>query len=347
MRIAIIASPYCPIPPEKYGGSEVMIDCLARGLHAAGHDVELVALEGSTCPVPTRFVDPGSQPHAFSVLCHEISYVLGAYQGLADNFDVVHDHTTLGPAYARAFPSLPLIVTNHGPFEGVLNSIYEKEASWVDTFVAISAAQAANAPMPTTVIHHGTDTERFAFGEGKGDDKGEYVLFLGRMQWIKGPQIAARAAREAGMRLVIAAKMQEPPEFEFFEKEVEPLLGDDVEFVGEVGGQVKTDLLRNARALLNPIQWPEPFGLAMIEAFSCGTPVIALNFGSVPEIVDHGTTGFICDSELELPSALSKLDEIDRQACRSRATEYFNYDRMAADYVKVYQQAIENRRSRT
>jgi len=219
--------------------------------------------------------------------------------------------------------------------------IYEKESPWINQFVAISHAQAASAPMPVEVIHHGIDADMFTFGEGKGDELGEYLLFLGRMQWIKGPQIAARIARENGKRLVIAAKMEEKPEIEFFEKQVEPMLGDDVEFIGEVGGQQKVDLLRNASALLNPIQWPEPFGLTMVEAMSCGTPVLAFNRGSVPEVVNHGVTGFVCSDENELSAAVGKLDQIDRRDCRKSVETHFNMDRMAADYVRVYERVAE------
>jgi len=345
MRIAIVASPFCPIPPAKYGGTEAMIDCLARALHRAGHDVELIALEGSTCPVPTRQVRPPEQSYfSFSSVCHELSYALEAYSHL-DGFDVVHDHTMMGPAYARAFPDIPVVVTNHGPFEGVLNAIYAREAPWIASLVGISASQAATAPVPVSVVHHGIDSDLFTYGEGEGDEHGSYLLFLGRMQPIKGVHLAAQAAIAAGARLVIAAKMQEVPEREYFEREVEPLLGDAVEFVGEVGGARKLALLQGARALLNPLQWDEPFGLTMTEALACGTPVIALRRGSVPEIVDHGETGFVLDEVADFPSAIDAIHTLDRKACRIAVETYFNMDRMASDYVDVYADAVAHHRS--
>jgi glycosyltransferase involved in cell wall biosynthesis len=316
-----------------------MIDGLARALHRAGHDVLLIALEGSTCPVPLRTIAPGSQEHSFSGVCHEVSYALAAYSDL-DGFDVVHDHTMVGPAYSRVFSEVPIVVTNHGPFEGVLNEIYAREAPWVSQFVGISHSQVKTATVPTSVIHHGVDPRLFALGDGAGDARGEYLLFLARMQPIKGAHIAAKVARAARKRLVIAAKMAEPAEIEYFHREVEPLLGDGIEFVGEVGGAEKVALLRNASALLNPIRWPEPFGLTMTEALACGTPVMAFDEGAVPEIVGHGRTGFVCADEDEMVAAIGMLGAIDRADCRAAVENYFNVDRMASDYVAVYERAI-------
>ncbi len=340
MRVALIAPPWNPIPPSKYGGSESMVDGLARALKRAGEDVHLFALVGSTCDVPTTIIPYGSQPWAFSPVCHELGYVVTAYSQL-EGFDVVHDNTTFGPLYAQGVKDVPVVTTNHGPFEGDLNTLYNTAAPWCPV-VAISHSQARTAQVPYEMVHHGVDADYFTYGEGGGDDNGEYYLFLGRMSATKGPHLAAQAARDAGKRLVIAAKMQEEAEFDFFKKNVEPLLGDGVEFIGEVGGSDKRRLLQDAVALVNPITWPEPFGLVMTEALACGTPVITTNRGAAPEIVEHGVTGIVCDSDDDIASAFDKVRDLDRKAARRSVEDYFNIDRMAADYVKVYEKAIAN-----
>ncbi len=315
-----------------------MVDGLARTLVKMGHDVELFALEGSTCPVPTHYIQRGNQPWPFSPVCHETGFIINAFEQLGA-YDVVHDNSIVGAMYARAYPDQTFVTTNHGPFVGDLQTLYNHVAPWC-TIVAVSNNQARGAEVPVDVIHHGVDTEMYSFGEGNGDERGEYLLFLGKIQDTKGPHLAAQAARAAGMRLLIAAKRDEGFEMDFFAKHVEPLLNDDVQFVGEVGGQEKIDLLGNAKALINPVIWPEPFGLVMAESLSCGTPVITLSNGAAPEIVENGVTGLVCHSELDLVDACRNIGEISRDVCRKSATSYFSLERMAEDYVKVYEKAI-------
>ena len=162
----------------------------------------------------------------------------------------------------------------------------------------------------------------------------------------KGAHRAVRVARATGLPLLLAAKMREPEEREYFERRVRPLLGDGVEFVGEVGGVDKLELLGEARALLMPIRWPEPFGMVMVEALACGTPVIAFPEGAAPEVVEHGRTGFLCGDEPEMVAAVRRLDELDRAACRRSVVERFSARRMAAQHVSVYRSVLEERRLR-
>jgi glycosyltransferase involved in cell wall biosynthesis len=313
-----------------------VIDRLARGLESAGHEVVLFATGDSTCPVVTSWVHDQAVWLDQANTAAELHQVIAAYAEVAD-CDVVHDHTLAGPLYAARFPDLPVVTTNHGPFDRMAISLYRTVAERV-AVVAISRHQASTAEgVPIArVIHHGVDVA--AFPNGTGD--GGYTLFLGRMNPDKGIDAAIRAARAAGVRLLIAAKMREPREVAYYRDHIEPMLGDGIEYVGEVGGAEKYELLAGARCLLNPIRWPEPFGLVMIEALACGTPVITMARGAATEIVDHGTTGFLCEGENQLVGALADVGAIDRSTCRAIAKERFSMDRMVADHLQLYRDVI-------
>jgi glycosyltransferase involved in cell wall biosynthesis len=252
----------------------------------------------------------------------------------------VHDHTLVGPLYAARPPGLPVVTPNHGPFDGDLAALYRVVAHHVPV-IAISRHQASTAgAVPiAAVIHHGVDLDRFPFGEGHGG----YALFLGRMAPEKGVHTAVRVARAAGMPLRIAAKMREEAERAYFEERVKPLLGGDVEYVGEVGGHAKLDLLSDAACLLNPIAWPEPFGMVMIEALACGTPVVATPCGAAPEIVDEGITGFLANDAAGLAATLAKVGDLDRHACRRAVKERFSMTRLAEDHLRLYERVLATR----
>jgi glycosyltransferase involved in cell wall biosynthesis len=337
MRIGIITPPWLPVPPPAYGGTESMLDRLARGLLEAGHDVQLFTTGDATCPVPRAHVLERAETARMGNSVPEIRHVFHAYEALAD-CDVVHDHTVVGPLYAARFDGRMVITTNHGPFNDELNDVYAAMGDRVPV-IAISQDQstrAASGIWLAGVIHHGIDAEQFPFGDGDGG----YVAFLGRMTPDKGVREAALAARAAGKRLLIAAKMHEPLEREYFDSEVRPLLGEDIEYVGEVDHQRKCELLAGAEALLNPIQWPEPFGLVMIESLACGTPVLAFKEGAAPEIVTHGVTGFLCADEADMADRLRLVGELDRRSCRSAAEGPFSTQRMVADHVAVYERFL-------
>ncbi len=337
MRIGIVAPPWLPVPPERYGGTELMIDRLARGLQAAGHEVRLFTTGDSTCPVERGWVHERSESLRMGLSVPEIRHVFHAYEHLAD-CDVIHDHTVVGPIYARRHGDLPVITTNHGPFNAELNDVYRAVSDCVPV-IAISHNQASAAHPEVWlagVIHHGLDAEDFPVGSGDGG----YLLFLGRMAPEKGARRAAQIARAAGRRLLIAAKMREPLERLYFEEEVRPLLGADVEYVGEVGWEHKLELLAGAEALINPIRWPEPFGLVMIEALACGTPVLAFKEGAAPEIVQHGVTGFLCSDEQDMVEAIAHIGELDRRACRAAVEGHFSLRRMVDDHVRMYQRLV-------
>ncbi len=336
LRIGVIAPPWVAVPPPVYGGSELIIDLLARGLHAAGHEVVLFATGDSTCPVDRRWRYPEALGTT-SDLVAELAHVQAAYRDLA-GVDVIHDHTLAGPTWAELSTGTPVVTTAHGPFTEELGGLYATAARRSASIVAISHHQRSTAPeLPIArVIHHGVDVDRIPVGRGDGG----YVLFLGRMHPNKGAHRAITAARAAGRTILLAAKMWEPAERQYFADQVEPLLGPDAIYLGERGGHEKFELLGGASALINPIRWPEPFGLVMAEALACGTPVVTFAEGAAPEIVDHGHTGFVCTDDQDLAERLTQVDGLDRRTCRAAAASRFSAARMVADHVALYRQLV-------
>jgi len=341
MRIGLIAPPWIPVPPPAYGGTEVVVDNLARGLQALGHEIRLFTVGGSTCPVPRRQLYPAPvQPLGAAV--PEAVHVLAAYEALAD-MDLVHDHTDLGPLLAdrRGVRHPPIVVTNHGPFTPETRRLYAAVARHAQ-IVAISRSQARQAGgLPiAAVIHHGVDLD--VYREGPGD--GGYLLFIGRMSPDKGAHRALRVAREAGWPLEIVTKMRESDERAYFEREVRGLLPPGAGVPGERPLDERLRLLRGARALLDPITWAEPFGLVMAEALASGTPVLAFPQGAAPEIVQHGTTGFLCDDETAMVAAVGDVARIRRPDCRAAAVRHFSLERMARDHERLYRRVLEGPR---
>jgi glycosyltransferase involved in cell wall biosynthesis len=334
MRVAVIAPPWLPVPPVGYGGTELVLDTLCRGLAADGHDVLLYTTGDSSCPVEQAWTYEQHLGTARINPSDELRHVMDAYDAAQDwGAEVVHDHTVTGPVWAQVHAQIPVITTNHGPFDEPLRSVYRRIAPTVPV-IAISRDQASRADgIPVRhVIHHGLDTDAVPVGSGGGG----YALFLGRMNPTKGVHQAIEIARAAGLPLKIAAKMAEPAEFEYYEARVRPLLGGTVEYLGEVGSPDKYALLGEAVCLLNPIAWPEPFGMVMIESLACGTPVVGTPFGAAPEIVDDGLTGFLRHGAHELVDALGRFGQLDRDACRRAAEDRFSMDRMATDHVAAY-----------
>jgi glycosyltransferase involved in cell wall biosynthesis len=343
LKIGLLAPPWVPIPPPRYGGTESMIDRLARGLHAAGHQVRLWTTGDATCPVP--------RGATFDVACRammgssavELRHAIEGYEWFADQqCDVVHDHTLVGPFLAPA--TLPVITTTHGPFDNPEVAVISRHMPPTIPIIAISRNQASAAPRLginiAHVIHHGIDVDEVREGDGRGDDRGPYLLFLGRMSPTKGVLQAIDVARTTGSRLLIAAKMTEPDEIDFYEHEVAPRCTDGIEYVGEVGTIEKYRLLGAATALLNPIQWPEPFGLVMIEALATGTPVVTSPRGAAPEIITDGLNGFLCADAGALVDAIGKIDRIDRRACRTEVARRFSTQQMVGRHVDAYRQLL-------
>jgi glycosyltransferase involved in cell wall biosynthesis len=252
----------------------------------------------------------------------------------------VHDHTLAGPLNAAALRGLgvPTVVTVHGPVDDDLRRLFTELRADVG-LVAISRRQRELAPdLPWLgVVHNSLRPADWPFRAEKAD----YALFLGRFHPQKAPHLALEAAHAAGLPLVLAGKCAEPIERDYFEREVRPRLRPGDRVVGVADARRKRELLLDARCLLFPVQWEEPFGMVMIEAMACGTPVVALRYGAVPEVVADGVTGLVCDRPEELPAALAEVVRIDPRACRERVLAGFTSDRMAAGYVQAYRRAIE------
>ena len=249
MKIGIIAPPWVPIPPLAYGGTELVIDTLARGLAVAGHDVALFASGDSTCPVPTEFLLEKAEGLRIANSTVEIRHLIAAYEAMAGKVDIIHDHTLIGPVYGQGVADVPIVATNHFPFSFETNEVWASVTKGPGKIIGISnhhASLAEDNVNVDAVIHHGVDTTRFPEGNGNGG----YIAFLGRMVAEKGVHTAIEVAKRAGVPLKIAAKMREEPEKQYFEEFVKPHLSSDIEYLGEVGPTGKLELLADAIALV-------------------------------------------------------------------------------------------------
>jgi glycosyltransferase involved in cell wall biosynthesis len=339
MRIAQLAPLAESVPPKLYGGTERVIAWLVDELVELGHGVTLFASGDSKTRGELHSVWPkalrlGQRGIDSNAAC---AVLLQALAKRAAEFDLIHSHIDWLPLPLLGRLGVPFVTTAHGRLDlpGLPHVIREFPEA---RFVSISDHQRLPLPDANWVgtIHHGIPLDLFRPSYAPGS----YLAFLGRLTADKGPEAAIRIARAAGTPLRIAAKLPRA-ETAYFRKNLEPLLeGAGVEFVGEVDDSRKQPFLADAAALLFPINWPEPFGLVMIEAMACGTPVIAYPSGSVPEVVEDGVTGFIVESEKEAVAALSELGRLDRRAIRTRFEERFSARRMVRQYANLYGELI-------
>ncbi len=334
LRIGLLAPPWVPIPPPSYGGIEQVVAALAEGLVERGHEVVLVAAPGSSLP-GVEVVNPlATIPAIIGEPASDWRHALAGIDALGD-VDIVIDHSGPLGALLTSRLHVPGLHVTHGPLDEVPTEIYAGIARHSPRLrlVAISNAQRAMAPgLPFAgVCYNGLPLDSAPF---RATSDG-YLAFLGRMSPEKGPADAIRIARSAGLPLLIGAKCREPAEHAYFAEHVAPALGPDVVWLGELDAPQKFDLLSGARALLFPIAWPEPFGMVMIEAMACGTPVLATAHGSVPEVVADGVTGFVRETPDELIKMVARIGEIDRYACRQRVAELFSAEAMTAAYERL------------
>jgi glycosyltransferase involved in cell wall biosynthesis len=338
LRIAMIAPPWFAVPPRGYGGVESMCADLVDGLVDRGHDVTLIGA-GPPGTRAGRFVATYADPPSARLgeplpeVLHSAT-VARILDGL--EVDLVHDHTLAGPLQARG-RRVPTVVTMHGPVAEEPGEYYRQLGDTVD-LVAISQAQRRAAPDLSWLgtVHNAVDVESFPFRV----DKDEMLLFLGRLHPDKGVHLAIDAARSVGLPIVVAGKCSEPIEKEYYRTHIAPRLGPDVTIFGTADAVAKRDLLSRAAALVFPILWDEPFGMVMIEAMACGTPVVAMRRGSVPEVVVDGVTGIVCDEPAELPAAITAARRLSPAASREHVKSRFDADTMVAGYEGLYRGAL-------
>jgi len=350
LKIAMLAPPWIPVPAPAYGGIEEVVRLLCSGLMERGHDVTLFAPPGSDSPAEVVAVLEEPHPDEIEKAQFEADHVARAFAAIdaaaegGEPFDVIHDHVGHTALAMADRVSAPLVHTLHGPFTEDAARFYAQHGPKA-RIVAISQAQLDSAPPEMgggSVVPNPIDCDEWQFQAEKDD----FLLWIGRMSPDKGPQRAIAAAQEAGVPLVLAGPVQ-PGQEAFFAEEVEPALGrDGVEYVGEADAQRKRDLYMGARALLMPIRWPEPFGLVMVEAAACGTPVIAFPEGSAPEVVQDGVTGFVVDDEHAMAAAIGRLGELDPADCRRACQERFGVPAVVSRYEDVYREAMTHRPGR-
>lgn len=336
MKIAQIAPCWLSVPPNGYGGIEPLIAHLCNGLVDRGHEVTLFASGGSRTKanLESYYPEPPGMTEGVAKPLLELSHVLHAYQRAAA-FDLIHDHSfPLGPSLGAQLSGPPVVHTVHGPPDHPdARPIYELIGRSINV-VTISDYQQKALPGLNYVatVYNGIDVDAYRWQREKDD----YLLFVGRICREKGAHVAVEVAARLGRRLIIAGKMKEPEEIRYFEAEVKPLLTDDIEFVGEADAETKSSLFAGAACTLMPIQWPEPFGLVMVESMASGTPVVALRNGSVPELIDHGVTGFVTDDVDTFTECVGRVGEIDPAECRRAVEMRFSKETMIDGYEKVY-----------
>ena len=344
MRIAMIAPLEISVPPIAYGGTELIVSLLTEELVRRGHDVTLFASGDSVTrarlvPGCDRFLrgtdrDKGLLTMLSVTACLE----------RADEFDIIHNHTTLEGLATAGLVATPMLSTLHGGLAGDWLLLFDRYRGWYNTI-----SRSAKSLLPAKdrfagVIYNAIDVESHPMNAGPRDD---YLLYLSRISREKGTHLAIEVALRARQRLVIAGNVDDVDR-SYFGSEVLPRVdGDLITYVGEANVLQKCELLKNARCLLAPITWHEPFGLFMVEAMACGTPVVVFRKGSAPEVVEDGVTGYVVDTLDEMVEALNLLDRILPEACRRRVEERFCVTRMADDYLAAYRRILERSRVRS
>jgi glycosyltransferase involved in cell wall biosynthesis len=342
MRIAMLSPVWFPVPPTGYGGIETIVELLTEGLVREGHDVTLFASGDSTTSANLVSVFDRAPSERIGQTFWELDHAMACVGRIAE-FDVVHDHTGLLGLSLLGLAGAPLVHTVHGPLTGDPGRIYNAVCDTVPAPGLVSLTQSQRRPAPhlpwLANVPNAIDMTKFPLDPQGTDD----LVFLGRMTPDKGAHRAIEVARHAGRRLRIAAKCREPAEHDYFRRYVEPELDDQIQYLGEVDHEQRTELLCGARALLFPIDWEEPFGLAMIEAMACGTPVIATNRGSVPEIVTDGRTGIVTETLDEMVAGVEAVEVLDRAAIRREVEERFSVGCMLDGYLDAYETVADLR----
>jgi len=347
LRIAQVAPLYESVPSKLYGGTERVVSYLTETLVQLGHQVTLFASGDSVtqaeliapCPRSLRLDASCQDPLAYHMLMIEQVFKN------AGRFDLIHFHIDYLHFSLFRRQKCPHVTTFHGRLDlPELPALYREFSD----IPVVSISHSQRRPLPWVnwqgTVYHGLPNDLHTFR----DQPGDYLAFLGRISPEKGLDQAIRIAQRTGRKLKIAAKINKTDQ-DYYQTKIQPLIQEApalVEFIGEIGGREKDDFLGNAYALLFPIAWPEPFGLVMIEAMACGTPVIAYRRGSVPEVMQDGVTGFIVDGPEEAVQAVERVASLDRKRCREVFENRYSASRMAADYLKIYRRLIRQKAAR-
>lgn len=333
LKIALISPIAWRTPPKHYGPWENIVSLLCEGLVKKGIDVTLFATEDSItsatlCSICKRGYEEDAKIEPKVWECLHISEVFER----AGEFDLIHNNFDFLPLTYSSLVKTPVLTTIHGFSSPAILPVYEKYNDF-NYYVSISNADRSELLNYVATVYHGINLEHFTFQKEIGD----YLLFFGRIHHDKGAKEAIQIARNFGKKLIIAGIIQDD---DYFDDEIFPHISEDVLYIGSVGPEQRNKLLGGAYALLHPINFAEPFGLSVVEAMACGTPVVAFNKGSMPELIENGKNGFIVSDIKEATEALRQIPKIDRQCCRNSVEKKFAVEIMVENYINVYQNVI-------
>jgi glycosyltransferase involved in cell wall biosynthesis len=346
LKIAQICQIIERVPPKKYGGMERVVYWLTEELVNRGHDVTLFASGDSKTSAKLSSVFPRAlremkMDSVYGLNPIVVNHIGTAYQRQHE-FDIIHDHTIYRSLPVAQLSKTPVVMTIHDAFTREVKRVYEAHKR--PYIVSISNSQKRPAPNLNYIgtVYHGLNMQAYPFR--KVNDG--YLLFVGRFSPEKAPHIAIEIAQSLNIPLVIAAKYDPERDFTYFKAYIEPKLSDPlIQWVGEVDEEERNKLMSRALCLLYPITWREPFGLTVIESMACGCPVVAFNHGSMPEIIEHGKTGFVVEDSEEMMESIQNIGSIDREYCRQTALSRFSHIRMTDEYEKIYYEILEKKES--
>jgi glycosyltransferase involved in cell wall biosynthesis len=339
MKILLISPPWIRVPPKGYGGIEWVVALLSDELQKKGHEVVLFATGDSDTRANLKYVFQEGMTSKMGQALFDSMQVSSAFK-IANDFDIVHDHSGFLAVAFHYLIKTPMLHTLHGAFNEETTMFYSSFKNGV-YYNAISEYQRNCLPDLNYVdtVYNAIDIHNYPFSVKKQD----YLILVSRVCADKGTHIAIDIAKKMGERLILVGKV-DPVDRKYYEETIRPLIdGDQIVFMGEVSEEDKRDLLKSAKCFVFPIQWPEPFGLVMAEALACGTPVVAMRNGSSPEVVKDSRVGIIVDSLEEMPDAIRRTSQIDPKICREYVVDNFSPEIMAENYIKNYSRILENR----
>ncbi|MFC1862001.1 glycosyltransferase family 4 protein [Chloroflexota bacterium] len=343
MKIAMVMPPWFKIPPEGYGGIEIIVSLLTDGLVKKGHEVTLFTISESQSKarIFTVFNEEMKSyldrpPSSFLNIA--LTHTLASYFEIAKgNYDIIHDHTWKEGLACASFMSIPIVHTLHSPIDEENRRFYSLFRDHPGIyFITISDFQQSCLPglNYAATVYNSIEFSKYPFSEEKED----FFFYMGRFNAEKAPHLACEVASKLGKKLILAGKVHEEAERTYFDQYIKPYLNDNISYIGELGhwSEEKMRLFSRAKAYLYPIQWDEPFGITMAEAIACGTPVVTFKKGAAPEVIAHGVTGFVVETMEEFIEALEHIDEISPQECRKRAESMFTSRAMVDNYERAY-----------